>query len=247
MEEYTDIFLERYSCNLVLAGFGFEGQKKLKSANALIIGLGGIGSVVAIYLVANGIGRIGICDYDNVQASNLTRQILYDIHSYSRAKITVAYERLTSLNSEVAITQHYEKVERNNSERILSNYDWIIEASDSQDTKFLVNAVGRKMNKKVVICSAISYEGNVVKALKNDQACWECIFENKIPEEKLPTCSESGVLPTLPGIIGLIAATEIIKEIIGLENSRFNFIKVNVKENLIRYLYINKRPDCVLH
>ncbi len=243
----NNYFLERYSCNLVLDGFGFEGQKRLKNANALVAGLGGIGSVVATYLVANGIGRLGICDYDYVQPNNLTRQILYDSCSTGKAKIDVAYEKLISLNSEVAIKLHFEKIDNNNAQEIFANYDLIIEASDSQDTKFLVNEVCMKMRKKIIICSAISYEGNIVKILKDDIACWQCIYENKIPEEKLPTCNASGVFPTLPGIIGLIATTEIIKYIIGLNTTEQNFIRVNVKEDSIRYLHINRRPDCSLH
>ncbi|MFN7181464.1 MAG: HesA/MoeB/ThiF family protein [Planctomycetota bacterium] len=244
---YDDFFLERYSCNLVLDGFGFCGQERLKNSRVLVVGLGGIGCVISTYLVGNGIGKIGICDYDYVQPNNLTRQILYDIGSLGKPKVLVAYERLLSCNNEVDINPVFEKIDESNAANIFSDYELIIDATDSQDTKFLVNQVSRKMHKKAIICSAISYEGNIVRATDENEACWQCIFESKIPHEKLPTCNETGVFPTIPAIIGLVATTEIIKELTGIFKSRENFIKVNIRENSIRYLYIKKRPDCNLH
>jgi molybdopterin/thiamine biosynthesis adenylyltransferase len=239
-------FLERYQCSLVLEGFGIEGQKNLRNKSIFVVGLGGIGSVVAWYLVANGFGKVGICDYDVVNLNNLTRQFLYDQYSLNRFKAIVALEKLSLLNDEVVIDPIVETVTHQNAESLFKEYDIIVECSDSLETKFLVNRVCLKMAKPYIITSAISYEGNVLLVFDREKACLECIFE-KDDGATGQTCSSIGVLPTVPGIIGLFAVTELLKYIGGKKNYPHNFIKVNFKDNIVRFLEVKRQPFCNLH
>ncbi len=241
--------LDRYQCNLVLDGFGFEGQKRLKDASALIIGLGGIGSVVSTYLVANGIGRIGICDFDFVSDNNLTRQILYNTTDIGKKKAEVSYRKLSLLNPEVKITSLSEAINERNADNVLSKYDFIMECSDSLETKRLINKVCMNLNKKFVVSSAIGYKGNVMTVFNADDACWECIFEveGSTPPMMLPTCADNGVFPTVPGLVGLLSVTKVMEEIIHPDECNLNFITVDIKSSSIRYLKINKNSFCSLH
>lgn len=259
---------ERYQCNLVLDGFGFEGQKRLKETGILVIGLGGIGSVVSMYLVANGIGRIGICDYDSVSTNNLTRQILYNTTDVGKNKVEVSHRKLSLLNPQVKIISLPEKIDDKNANEILSQYDFIMECSDSIETKYLINKVCMSLKKKFIISSAIGYKGNVMTVFNNNGACLECIFElaGSAPtiSNTLPTCADSGVFPTVPAIVGLLAATKVIQSICHPDNvccnptsscchselresSNVNFITVDLKVYSTRYLKINKNPSCLLH
>lgn len=247
--ESSMVFLERYQCNLVLDGFGFEGQKKLKQTSVLVVGLGGIGSIVSMYLAANGVGKLGICDYDYVAVNNLTRQLLYNIADVGRAKVVASYEKLLLLNPDVELVSLPLRLEKGNAKEIVSEYEYIVEGSDSLETKYLINEICMKANKKTIICSAVGYKGNVLTVLNHNSACWECIFENEIPQI-LPTCQDMGVFPVVPAITGLLAVSEALLNICGIDQGgkeRPNFIAIDLKESSIRYLKINKNLSCYLH
>lgn len=246
--DIPESFLERYQCNLVLEGFGFEGQGQLQETSALVIGLGGIGSIVAMYLVANGFGKVGICDYDYVALNNLTRQIIYTVNNIGRSKVEASHEKLLLLNPDVEVVAYPQKVNEENIRMLVDNYNFIIECSDSLETKYLTNKECMVQNKKFLICSAIGYKGNLLTVFNNNSACWECIFENRIPSE-IPSCQQLGVFPTVPAIIGLMAVSEIILNINRTKEAGFysNFISFDLKEHSLRYLKINKHPLCNLH
>lgn len=211
----------RYSCQINLPGFGKDGQEKLARARVLIVGMGGLGCPAAQYLVAGGIGTVGLADYDRVSVSNLHRQILYNVEDAGQLKVDVAAARLQKQNPQVDIVRHNEKVTSENVEALVDAYDMVIDCTDNFDARYLVNDAAVINDKSVIYGAIYQYEGQVsVWNFPNADGSRSPNYRDLFPEidgTQIPNCAEGGVIPTLAGIIGCMQANEAIKLITGNE------------------------------
>ena len=240
--------IERFSRQIILKKIGTSGQKKILEASVLIIGAGGLGSPIAIYLAALGVGKIGIADKDKVEISNLSRQIIFNTLDIKNNKSAVAISKLKKINPNIKLKSFSKKVTKKNIDQIAKNFDLIIDGSDNFRTRFLINDYCVK-NKKILISGAISkFDGHVYtfNFLKKNSPCLRC-FIPKIPVDGLDidNCEFEGILGTLGGIIGSIQANEAIKEILGIGTTLCGYILIVDGLNLtFRKVRLNKRTNC---
>lgn len=220
MKNLTPEELQRYSRQLILPGFGQEGQFKLKKASVLVVGAGGLGSSALLYLAAAGVGTIGIADFDRVDPSNLQRQVLYTLNDIGRGKAEAAVERLRERNPLVRYQCHTFRVDAGNALDILSGYDVIVDGTDNFATRYLLNDACVLLDKPLIYGSILQYEGQLsVFNLRHDKG-WGPNYRDLFPEPpepgSVPDCGQAGVVGVLPGIIGTMQANEAIKIITGI-------------------------------
>ena len=236
--------IERYSRQIILKKIGLTGQKKLLKSKVLIVGAGGLGSPIALYLAASGIGTIGIIDNDKVEISNIQRQIIFNSSDIKKNKSIVAAKKLKKINPNINILYFKNKLKKENINKILKNFDVIADGSDNFKTRFLVNDYCLK-NKKILVIGAISkFDGHIYtfNFLKKKSPCLRC-FIPRMPSNNEDNCE--GVLGPLAGIIGSIQANEIIKEILGIGESLCGSILIINSLNLIfRKVKLKKRFKC---
>jgi molybdopterin/thiamine biosynthesis adenylyltransferase/rhodanese-related sulfurtransferase len=206
----------RYARHLILPEVGEAGQERLKASSALIVGAGGLGSPVGLYLAAAGVGRIGIVDFDDVDGSNLHRQVLYGASDVGHPKLEAARRRLQDLNPEIAIETHAAALTSENALDILINYDVVIDGTDNFPTRYLVNDACVLLGKANVYGSIFRFEGQASVFSAQDGPCYRCLYPEPPPPHLVPSCAEGGVLGVLPGVIGTIQATEAIKLLTGI-------------------------------
>lgn len=225
----SDLEKQRYSRHLLLKEIGGEGQLKLKKANVLVIGAGGLGCPVIQYLAAAGIGHIGIVDHDKVDISNLQRQILFDVNGIGKSKADEAEKKIGILNPHVKISVYAEHLTATLALKLFTEYDIIVDCTDNFKTRYLINDVCVMVNKPFVVAALHKYEGQLAlfnaKEKVNRSSTYRCVFPEK-EKVHVPNCSQAGVLGVLPGVMGVLQATEVIKYITG------------IGENLINKLYI---------
>lgn len=207
MERLTQEQLQRYRRQLILKDFGEEGQLKLFETKVLIIGAGGLGSPVALYLGAAGVGKIGLVDSDKVDLSNLQRQIIHSTHTVGTPKVDSAKNVLIRLNKDVCVEVYNYFIDDKNAESIINQYDIIVNAVDNADTRYVVNEVCCKLKKPLVEGAIFNFEGYVTTIIPGETACYECIYERDEDDNK----AEIGVVGVLPGVIGSLQAMEVIK------------------------------------
>src|SRR6184192_273901 len=235
----------RYARHLILPQIGEEGQEKLKRSSVLIIGAGGLGSPVALYLAAAGVGRIGLVDFDQVDATNLHRQILYGTSDVGTAKLEAARARLHDLNPEIRIETHDAMLSSSNALDILRPYDVIVDGTDNFPTRYLVNDACVLLRKPNVYGSIFRFEGQASVFDARVGPCYRCLYPDPPPPGLVPSCAEGGVLGVIPGIIGSIQAMETIKLILGAGEPLigrlvlFDALKLQFRE-----LKLRKDPDC---
>ena len=238
--------IERYSRQIILKKIGLTGQKKLLKSKVLIVGAGGLGSPIALYLAASGIGTIGIIDNDKVEISNIQRQIIFNSRDIKKNKSIVAAKKLKKINPNINILYFKNKLKKENINKILKNFDVIADGSDNFKTRFLVNDYCLK-NKKILVIGAISkFDGHIYtfNFLKKKSPCLRC-FIPRMPSNNEDNCEYEGVLGPLAGIIGSIQANEIIKEILGIGESLCGSILIINSLNLIfRKVKLKKRFKC---
>ena len=208
--------LKRYDRHIILPEIGLEGQEKLKQAKVLVIGAGGLGCPVLQYLVAAGVGTIGIVDYDKVDISNLQRQILYSTADVGRPKATTAAEKLRAQNPFCRLSTYDERLTASNALTILADYDIVVDGSDNFPTRYLANDACVMLKKPLVLGSIFKFEGQVAVFNYKGSATYRCLYPEPPAPEEMPNCSEIGVLGVLPGIAGLLQANEVIKMITGV-------------------------------
>ena len=211
----SDEQLERYSRHITLKEIGVRGQKKLLQSKVLIIGAGGLGAPAAMYLAAAGVGTIGIADCDNVELSNLQRQIIHTTDDVGKSKVSSAAETIRALNHDVTVKTYKEYVNSSNIAEIIADYDFIIDGADNFPTKFLINdacVLGRKP-----FCHAgiLRFEGQLMTYVPDEGPCYRCVFESPPPKDAVPSCREAGVIGAMAGIIGSMQALEALKYITG--------------------------------
>lgn len=203
--------MDRYARHLILPEIGPSGQEKLRRASVLIIGAGGLGSPVSMYLAAAGVGRIGLVDFDRVDITNLQRQILYGTSDVGRPKIEAAHERLHDMNPDVDVVTYAERLTSENALEILGGYDVVIDGTDNFATRYLVNDACTLLGKPNVYGSVFRFDGQVSVFSTPDGPCYRCLYPDPPPPHLVPSCAEGGVLGVLPGVVGTLQATEAIK------------------------------------
>ncbi|MCR4639829.1 molybdopterin-synthase adenylyltransferase MoeB [Ruminococcus sp.] len=211
----SDEQLERYSRHITLKEIGVRGQKKLLSAKVLIIGAGGLGAPAAMYLAAAGVGTIGIADFDNVELSNLQRQIIHTTDDISKPKVRSAEEAIRALNPDVTVKTYHEYVSSSNIADMIADYDFIIDGADNFPTKFLINDACVLGHKSFCHAGILRFEGQLMTYVPGEGPCYRCIFEAPPPKDAVPSCREAGVIGAMAGIIGSMQALEAVKYITG--------------------------------
>lgn len=242
----SDQELVRYSRQLLMHELGEEGQLRLKKASVLVVGLGGLGSPLAYYLAAAGIGRLGLIDFDKVDISNLHRQILYKESDEGSLKVDAAVANLRALNSNIEIIGHNERLDALNALRLFKNYDVIADGADNFATRYLVNDAAFFAGKPLVSASILGFEGQI-SVFKPGGPCYRCLFPEPPPAGTVPSCAEAGVLGALPGIYGSLQAVEVIKTILDIGRSLSGHLLTgNILEMDWQKFKIAQDPNCPL-
>src|SRR5208282_1343210 len=245
LPELTKDELSRYSRHLILPEVGEEGQRRLKAARVLCVGTGGLGSPLALYLAAAGVGTLGLVDFDVVDASNLQRQIIHSTADIGRKKLDSAEEKLKALNPELNVQKHDTLLSSANALDILKDYDVIADGTDNFPTRYLVNDACVLLGKPNAYGSIFRFEGQASVFATKDGPCYRCLYPEPPPPGLVPSCAEGGVLGILPGLIGVIQATETIKLILGQGDSLAGrLLLVDALGMKFRELKLRKNPDC---
>ena len=238
--------INRYSRQIVLKKIGIIGQKKLLKSRVLIVGAGGLGSPVAIYLTALGIGKIGIIDNDKVEISNLNRQIIFSNYDIKKNKSLTAIYKLKKLNPDIHLKSFNQKLTEKNINKIAKNFDVIVDGSDNFQTRFLINDYSLK-KKKILVSGAISrFDGQIYtfNFLKKKSPCLRC-FIPTMPTNPDDNCESEGVIGTLAGIVGSIQANEVVKEILGIGDTLCGYILIiDALKLAFRNVRLNKAQNC---
>src|SRR5262245_5121822 len=239
--------IKRYSRHLIMPEVGVDGQKKLKAGSVLCIGAGGLGSPAAMYLAAAGVGRIGMVDFDVVDFSNLQRQLLHGTASVGRSKLESAKDRLRDLNPHIEIDTYETTVSSDNALDLFKPYDVILDGTDNFPTRYLVNDACVLSGKPNAYGSIFRFEGQASVFATREGPCYRCLYPEPPPPGLVPSCAEGGVLGVLPGIIGVIQATEAIKLILGVGEPLIGrFLIYDALKMKFRELKLRKNPDCVV-
>jgi molybdopterin/thiamine biosynthesis adenylyltransferase/rhodanese-related sulfurtransferase len=245
LPDLTQEELARYARHLTLPDVGIEGQRRLKGARLLCVGAGGLGSPAATYLAAAGIGTVGVVDGEDVDPSNLQRQILHGDADVGRPKVASARDRLEAINPNVVVETHHARLTSANALDVLRGYDIVLDGSDNFPTRYLVNDACVLLRKPDVFGAVFRFEGQVSVFAAPNGPCYRCVFPEPPPPGLVPTCAEAGVLGVLPGVIGTIQATEAIKLILGIGDSLVGRLVVyDALAMTFREARIPRDPDC---
>jgi molybdopterin/thiamine biosynthesis adenylyltransferase/rhodanese-related sulfurtransferase len=238
--------LQRYSRHLMMPEVTSEGQRRLKAARILCIGAGGLGSPAALYLAAAGVGTIGIVDFDDVDLSNLQRQILHGTQDIGRSKLESARDRLRDTNPEIEIELHECRFSSENASQLVAQYDVVVDGSDNFPTRYLSNDVCVFAQRPNVYGSVFRFEGQTtVFAPHLGGPCYRCLFPEPPPPDSVPNCAQAGVLGVLPGIIGMLQAIETIKLIVGIgETFVGRVLHFDALKGKFRELNLRRDPGC---
>lgn len=239
--------IQRYSRHLIMPEVGMTGQKKLKAASVLLVGTGGLGSPAAMYLAAAGVGRLGILDYDVVDASNLHRQVVHGESTVGVKKVESAKQRLLDINPHIDVITHDTLLNSENALEIFADYDIIADGTDNFPTRYLVNDACTLLGKPNVYASIFRFEGQLSIFDAVNGPCYRCLYPEPPPPGLVPSCAEGGVLGILPGVLGVLQATEVVKLILGVGDTMTGrlllFDALGMK---FRELKLRKDPDCQL-
>ncbi|MBP1568460.1 MAG: thiazole biosynthesis adenylyltransferase ThiF [Oscillospiraceae bacterium] len=213
---FTNEQIERYSRHIILKEVGAKGQKKLLNAKVMIIGAGGLGAPVAMYLAAAGVGTIGIADADEVDLSNLQRQIIHQTKDVGVPKVESARETMEAMNPDVKVNTYHEFITSENILDIIKDYDFVIDATDNFPAKFLINDACVMAKKPFSHAGIIRFQGQLMTYVPGEGPCYRCVFREPPPKNAVPTCKEAGVIGAMGGVIGSLQAMEAIKYILGV-------------------------------
>jgi len=237
--------IQRFSRHLILPEVGMEGQIKLKDAKVLLVGTGGLGAPLGLYLAAAGIGTIGLVDFDVVDVSNLQRQVIHGTKDIGRPKIDSAADRMMDINPHLKIVKHEVPLTSENAKEIVEQYDMVADGTDNFPTRYLVNDVCVLTNKPNIYGSIFRFEGQASVFATEDGPCYRCLYPEPPPPGLVPSCAEGGVLGILPGTIGLIQATEVVKLILGVGQSLKGRLMLYDALNMkFRELKLRRNPEC---
>ncbi|MEW6401243.1 MAG: molybdopterin-synthase adenylyltransferase MoeB [Chloroflexota bacterium] len=245
MPELSREEILRYSRHLLIPEVGLEGQRKLKNSSALVIGTGGLGSPVALYLAAAGVGRIGLVDYDVVDSSNLQRQVIHGTSTVGKLKVESAQVKLLDLNPDIQIDVYNEPFTSENAMRVAKDYDVIIDGTDNFPTRYLTNDVSVFLGKPNIYGSIFRFDGQVSVFHAKEGPCYRCLFPEPPPPGLVPSCAEGGVLGVLPGTIGTLQATEALKVLLGIGDPLIGkLLLYNALDMSFDFVKLKKNPKC---
>lgn len=240
----TPYQVSRYSRHIIMPQVGSVGQRKLLESKVLIVGAGGLGSPVSIYLTLAGVGTIGIVDFDTVDVTNLQRQILHHNDDIGRPKVESARDTLLAYNPDVNVVAHEEPITSENAIRIMADYDVIVNGADNFPARYLVNDAAYMSGKPLVDGSILMFDGMATVFLPGE-GCYRCLFPTPPPPGEVPSCSEAGVLGMLPGMVGTIQATETVKLIMGVGKTLSGrLLIIDALDMEFRTVKIRRNPDC---
>jgi adenylyltransferase/sulfurtransferase len=235
----------RYSRHLLIPEVGMDGQRRLKNASALVIGTGGLGSPVALYLAAAGVGHIGLVDYDVVDSSNLQRQVIHGTSRVGQLKVHSARDRMLDLNPDIEVTTYNEPFTSENAIRIAKEYDVLIDGTDNFPTRYLTNDVSVFLGKPNVYGSIYRFDGQLSVFDATRGPCYRCLFPEPPPPGLVPSCAEGGVLGVLPGIIGSMQANEALKLLLGIGEPLIGrLLLYNALDMSFDFVKLKKNPKC---
>ncbi len=243
----NDQQIYRYSRHILLKGVGGTGQEKLLNSRVLIVGAGGLGSPVSLYLAAAGVGTIGIVDADEVDLSNLQRQIAHGTSDIGRSKVDSAAEQIAELNPDATVEKHPFRLSAENARDLVAQYDFVVEGTDNFPTKFLVNDACVFASKPASIGGILRFEGSTMTILPGE-ACYRCVFRQPPPKDAVPTCAQAGVLGAVAGMLGTVQATEALKYLTGigtpLSNRVLSFDALSMEWRTVPVKRDHKCPVC---
>lgn len=241
----TEEQIERYSRHIILKEVGGKGQQKLFDGKVLIIGAGGLGAPIALYLAAAGVGTIGIADADQVDLSNLQRQVIHFTADVGKPKVESAREKMQAINPEVRVNSYQEWISAANINRIIADYDFIIDGTDNFAAKFLINDACVLARKPYSHGGILAFDGQTITVVPGESACYRCIFPEPPPRDAIPTCSQAGVIGVLPGVLGTIQATEAIKFLLGKGELLTNrLLTYNALRMKFREVPLKRKSSC---
>ncbi|HUO57493.1 MAG TPA: molybdopterin-synthase adenylyltransferase MoeB [bacterium] len=237
--------IKRYTRHILLPEVGVTGQKKLLDAKVLVVGAGGLGCPISLYLAAAGVGTIGIVDFDTVDASNLQRQVLFTTEDVGKPKVEVAAKRLKALNPDVTVKTYQVALKSDNIMDILKDYDMIIDGTDNFPTRYLTNDAAVLQKKPNIYGSIFRFDGQVTVFKTPEGPCYRCLYPEPPPPGEVPSCAEGGVMGAMVGTVGAIQATEAIKLITGIGKPAIGkFVIYNSLDMQFRNLKLHKDPNC---
>ncbi len=243
--DFSEEQLMRYSRHIILPEVGGKGQKKISDAKVLMVGAGGLGCPVGYYLAAAGVGTIAIVDNDEVELSNLQRQIAHSVNTLGMNKADSAKKTFEALNTDVNVVAIKERINSKNILDLMKDYDIVVDGTDNFPTRYLINDACVMLNKPLVSGAILRFEGQVTTIIPGEGHCYRCLFEEPPPAGLVPSCQEAGVLGVLPGVIGALQATEVLKLIIGkgkpLSNQLLIYDALGVN---FRKVKVPKNKDC---
>ncbi len=247
MLSFTEDELQRYSRHILVPEIGGKGQKKIKAAKVLVVGTGGLGSPVSLYLAAAGVGTLGLVDDDVVDFSNLQRQIVHSTPDAGRPKVISAKEKLSALNPDIKIVAIQERFTAKNALDLIKDYDIVVDGVDNFSTRFVINDACVISGKPFIHGGVLQFFGQVMTYVPGEGPCYRCIFHEPPPTGAAPTCQEAGVLGVLPGTIGTLQATEVLKYILG--QGKLLTGRLLTYDGLamsFREVKLNKNEDCAV-
>ncbi|HBA89079.1 MAG TPA: adenylyltransferase [Geobacter sp.] len=241
----TEEQINRYSRHILLKEVGGKGQKKLLNGRVLIIGAGGLGSPIALYLAAAGVGTIGIADADEVDLSNLQRQVIHFTADVGKAKVLSAKEKMVAINPELNVVTYETWVSAENIAAMVADYDFVIDGTDNFAAKFLINDACVLANKPYSHGGILQFDGQTMTVTPGQSPCYRCIFPEPPPKDVIPTCSRAGVIGVLPGVLGTLQATEAIKYLLGAGDLLTGrLLTYNALRMRFREVPVKKNPKC---
>ena len=242
----TPYQVSRYSRHIIMPQVGSVGQRKLLDAKVLMVGAGGGGSPITIYLTLAGVGTVGLVDFDDVDVTNLQRQILHFNDDIGRSKVESAVETLKAYNPDTTVNVHEEPISSVNAMEIMKDYDVIVNGADNFPTRYLVNDAAYLSGKTLVDGSILLFDGQATTYIPG-QGCYRCLFPTPPPPGEVPSCAEAGVLGMLPGMVGTIQATEVVKQILGVGDSLSGrLLLIDALSMEFRTVKIRRNPQCPL-
>ena len=245
MFDLSEAEIERYSRHIILPELGGAGQQKLKKSSVLVIGAGGLGSPVLLYLTAAGVGRIGVIEDDVVDLTNLQRQVLHTTADVGRPKVVSASETMQQLNPHVEIDVYNERLTKDNIFDIIARYDVIVDGVDNFPTRYLLNDACVMTGKTLVEGGILRFMGLIMSIRGGETACYRCVFEEPPPPGTVPSCAEAGVLGAVAGVVGTMQATEVLKILTGFGTPLYNrLLQFDAEELRFHEVKARRNPKC---
>lgn len=244
--DFSEDQIRRYARHILLPEVGGVGQERLLQSKVLVIGAGGLGSPVILYLAAAGIGTIGVVDDDHVDLSNLQRQVLHSTRRIGASKVDSAREAVAAINPDVTIVPHNLRVDADSVLDLIAGYDVIADGSDNFPTRFLINDACRLAGKTLVSAAVLRFDGQLA-TFKAPGPCYRCLYPAEPPEGEVPTCAQAGVLGAMAGVMGTLQATEVLKEVLGIGDSLSgSLLIVDGLSTSFRKIRLKPDPSCAL-